>query len=488
MNSNQSRNQDGNNPKRPVGADGIRAGRPETRNAAAGQTRLTPEQLRARAASIKRKKHEKSKARSRRFLLFLFVFILLLAAVIIYIAITFRLTDQSEVDKSDVKYYYGTGDDDAYERVSYSVSERNGVRYINFTQLAKMLSLTMIGDGDTLRYVISSSDTEEAVFKNGMSDAVINNTNVSMSGAAQCDSSGNLWVPLDFVTGYMSGVIVTFDEKTHSVTVLQSGVPAFTIKPQDTITPVSEETDYGDTTEPVSSASDTEPGHNDEVPAVEFKSDLSEYEKYMNPADRDAYLVLVNADNALDEDYLPVNLTDVKNTRDDGRSVQKLSEYAARALEALFIELYACGYDDKGPGGYPVTVMSAYRSYSYQNQLFNGYVEREMNDDNTLTREQAEAITETYSARPGTSEHQTGLCADMHNLSSAGKAFANEEEYAWLTENCWKFGYVLRFPDGKTDITGITYEPWHYRYVGRYHAYMMKKLDMCLEEYVEYLK
>ena len=58
----------------------------------------------------------------------------------------------------------------------------------------------------------------------------------------------------------------------------------------------------------------------------------------------------------------------------------------------------------------------------------------------------------------------------MHNLSSASEAFANTEAYAWLKENCWKFGYVLRYPADKTDVTGITFEPWHYRYVGRYHA------------------
>jgi hypothetical protein len=106
-------------------------------------------------------------------------------------------------------------------------------------------------------------------------------------------------------------------------------------------------------------------------------------------------------------------------------------------------------------------------------------------------RAQAEAIVEKYSCRAGTSEHQSGLCADLHNQVSANEdypeIFANTPEGKWITENCWKFGFVLRFPPHKTEITGINYESWHFRYVGRYHAYLMNEKDMCLEEYVEYL-
>ena len=79
----------------------------------------------------------------------------------------------------------------------------------------------------------------------------------------------------------------------------------------------------------------------------------------------------------------------------------------------------------------------------------------------------------------------------MHNWPSAdrdkAKDFAASEAGKWLQENCYKFGFVLRFPEDKTDITGILYESWHFRYVGRYHATRMKELGMCLEEYVEYL-
>ena len=223
----------------------------------------------------------------------------------------------------------------------------------------------------------------------------------------------------------------------------------------------------------------------------EFKADLSEYEEYMNPQgeQRDAYLLLVNTKNPLASDYVPDDMIDVKSTRKDGRNTQKLRLYAAKALEALMLEGEACKIiDTKTPSGYPLSVMSAYRSYSYQAQLFNTYVSQEMNSNKSLTRAEAEKIVETYSCRAGTSEHQSGLCVDMHTLWSAGQAFAKEDEAKWLAENCYKFGFILRFPEDKMDKTGgIIYEPWHFRYVGRYHATQMHELNMCLEEYIEHL-
>ena len=142
--------------------------------------------------------------------------------------------------------------------------------------------------------------------------------------------------------------------------------------------------------------------------------------------------------------------------------------------------MFAAGYKD-------MWVTSGYRSYDYQVRLYNSYVTQEMNENPKLTKAEAEAIVDTYSARAGTSEHQTGLCADLHNLSSASQKFAKEEAYAWLCENAWKFGFILRFPEDKTDITGYSFEPWHWRYVGRYHAYKIWSANLCLEEYLETL-
>ena len=91
-------------------------------------------------------------------------------------------------------------------------------------------------------------------------------------------------------------------------------------------------------------------------------------------------------------------------------------------------------------------------------------------------------------AAPGTSEHQTGLCCDMHSSPSAGvarTAFPSNPAYKWLTENAWKYGFILRYPEDKVDITGYTYESWHYRFVGRYHAAKIHAMGLCLEEYLQ---
>ncbi|MBE6642277.1 MAG: D-alanyl-D-alanine carboxypeptidase family protein [Ruminococcaceae bacterium] len=227
------------------------------------------------------------------------------------------------------------------------------------------------------------------------------------------------------------------------------------------------------------------------APVPEFTADLTAYEMYMNPTGehRDAYLILVNSKNPLPADYVPPNLTDVKSTRKDGRKTQQLQFYAAKALEALMLEADACGMvRTNTPSGYPLSVMSAYRTYEYQHQLFyDTYLVAEMKKG--YSREEAEKIVETYSARPGTSEHQAGLCVDMHTLPGADQSFQYQPEAKWLAENCHKFGFILRFPEDKMEITGgIIYEPWHFRYVGRYHATRMKELGMCLEEYVAYLE
>lgn len=236
--------------------------------------------------------------------------------------------------------------------------------------------------------------------------------------------------------------------------------------------------------------SQTEPPKEPEY-IPEFKTDLSAYEMYMNPQgdQRDAYLTLVNVNNPLGADFVPPTLVAVKSTRKDNRQTQKLQEYAAKALEALMIEAEACGMVTKNtPSGYPLSVMSAYRDYEYQRHLFyDVYLVNEMKKG--YSKAEAEKVVATYSNRPGTSEHQLGLSVDMHTLSSAGQAFKNEKEAKWLAENSYKFGFILRYPEHKMEETGgIIYEPWHFRYVGRYHAKKMYDMDMCLEEYVEYLK
>ena len=120
--------------------------------------------------------------------------------------------------------------------------------------------------------------------------------------------------------------------------------------------------------------------------------------------------------------------------------------------------------------GISLFVASGFRSYEYQEDLYNAYVKRD-----------GKEAADTYSARPGYSEHQTGLAAD---INAADSSFDDTEEAKWLAENCYKYGFIIRFPKGKEQYTGYIYESWHLRYVGKDLAKKIHEAgDISLEEY-----
>lgn len=226
-------------------------------------------------------------------------------------------------------------------------------------------------------------------------------------------------------------------------------------------------------------SSQNETSNYEEAIGVKYKIDISQWEQYIDPEDDTPFLILVNKTNPLDKDYVPANMIDVVNTRKDGRATQKMVKEAEKALEAFLLEAKEYGVTN-------VSVTSAYRSYAYQEQLFNSYVNQHLSK--YPSREACEKYVETFSARPGTSEHQTGLTCDMHNLSSAEVSFAKTKEAKWLAENAHRFGFILRYPEDKVDITGYSYEPWHFRFVGRKVATEIYQNGWCLEEYFEHKK
>ncbi len=235
----------------------------------------------------------------------------------------------------------------------------------------------------------------------------------------------------------------------------------------------------GDEQQNSSSQSQPEPISYEQRVGKEYQIDITEYLQYIEPG-TDEYLFLVDPNHRLREDYVPSDLVDCGITRKDGRATQKLRATAAKALEALMAEGRLNGVTN-------VTATSAYRSYSYQAYLFEMYCQQAQDRFNFKTRQECEAYVLKSSTKAGTSEHQSGLSIDMHNMSSAQTTFADKPEAKWLAENCYRFGFILRYPEDKTEITKIIYEPWHFRYVGREHATVMHEKNMCLEEYLRYL-
>ena len=119
--------------------------------------------------------------------------------------------------------------------------------------------------------------------------------------------------------------------------------------------------------------------------------------------------------------------------------------------------------------GLTLWVASGFRSYSYQDQIYNNYVNMS-----------GQATADTFSARPGHSEHETGLAIDVNDPSDS---FNNTAEAAWLAKHCWDYGFILRYPQGKQDITGYKYESWHIRYVGTKLSKELQKSGQTMEEY-----
>lgn len=140
--------------------------------------------------------------------------------------------------------------------------------------------------------------------------------------------------------------------------------------------------------------------------------------------------------------------------------------------------------------GYQPAVCSAYRTQEYQQGLFDRKIERLLKDkDHHYTEEQARLIAAQSVAVPGTSEHQLGLALDIvdNRNWNLNESQADMPTQKWLMENSWRYGWILRYPNEKSAITGIIYEPWHYRYVGKEVAAEIYRLDICLEEYLQML-
>lgn len=173
-------------------------------------------------------------------------------------------------------------------------------------------------------------------------------------------------------------------------------------------------------------------------------------------------LILVNKYNYLTEDYIPENLEPIDIAY--ARSGMQLVREAKEAFETLS--------EDAKKEGKNIIAMSSYRSYDYQVNLYDNYVATD-----------GKEAADTYSARAGYSEHQTGLAVDVYNKVLPYTSFEETEEFNWMQENAYKYGFILRFPKDKVNITGYQYESWHYRYVGKEAAKYIHNHDLTLEEY-----
>lgn len=190
------------------------------------------------------------------------------------------------------------------------------------------------------------------------------------------------------------------------------------------------------------------------------------YSPIENLAGENWALTLISKKFPLDKSYLP--------------TLSPVIEGSSVTSDTRVSDAYKLMYDDALAQGYVLTPYSAYCSYNRQQTNFDNKVQAFMLQG--MTEDEAKQNAEKRIEPAGCSENGAGLSVD---IISASAGFASTAEYKWLTENAHKYGFVLRYPEDKTDVTGIIYQPWHWRYVGIDAATEMKESNLCLEEYLK---
>lgn len=198
----------------------------------------------------------------------------------------------------------------------------------------------------------------------------------------------------------------------------------------------------------------------DIVTRVNLNLDKPYYTDTKRIEKQDDIYALVNKYNFLDESYVPSNLKSLFNI-----SSLKMVDVAADAYKEF---INAAKKD-----GITLIGTTAYRSASWQKSLYNSYVNRD-----------GEEKADTYSARPGYSEHQLGYSVDLNDPTFTGKRLS-DADYKWIKENCYKYGFIIRYPENKENITGYMHENWHIRYVGIDVATKIHDLDITFDEYYD---
>ncbi len=193
------------------------------------------------------------------------------------------------------------------------------------------------------------------------------------------------------------------------------------------------------------------------------------YDTPFIPEGGDETVQLVNKVCGLSKDYKPANLQLTKyRATDRAEANQYMIDYAADAIDAMI--------EAAKEEGYTILVTTAYRSYSFQSTLYNNYVAQD-----------GQAAADRYSARPGTSEHQSGLAADLTSATvnyRLTKDFGSTPEGQWLAQHAAEYGFILRYTADGEPITGYMYEPWHFRYVGVENATYIMENGLTLEEFI----
>lgn len=368
---------------------------------------------------------QESERKRRNKIIALSLITLLLASTLLFCA---ALLEKST--KGQFVYYYGD--------VEQKIKAEGDVHLVDFIALANYCKMSKSISINNASFEVNGTRVN---FTNGSDIAKINGISIKMPAKAEI-KNGYCLIPLSSLSEFCEGIRINTD-KNETTIAIESNV--FMI------------------------AKNFE---------IKYETDVSKYLEYIHSTDEYIY-TLVNKQNPVDktfpEDQDALIEIPAKYRKTD---VIYLHYIAEKALEAMMQDMFALGYDD-------TYVTSAYRRYDKQKQIFDKYVNDLVNQGMSYDDAYAEVLKDT--ALPGESEHQTGLCVDLTTKSilTVDNRFADTEVFAWLSANAWKYGFVLRYPEDKVNITGYSYESWHYRFVGIDVASKMHQAGLCYEEYIE---
>lgn len=347
------------------------------------------------------------------------------------------IVSASLVETNAGKYTYVYGD---YEQVISKDQALSGkVQMIDMNALANYLGFKKNDSNSQIEYMANGT---VATFYHDKSTALINGIEIKMPANAMI-KNGYCLVPLSTMSELLHGIEIS--TRGSKINVSGSGETVYMIV-------------------------------ND--PKIEYATDVSKYLEYINSKSEYIY-TLTNKQNPIEEEFEPENLVEIPSQYSRKDKVIYLENTALQAVIAMINDMNELGISD-------IYVQSSYRSHAYQDMLFNMYIDDEM--ENGRTYEEALELANKYSARPEHSEHRTGLCVDFTTSSIDGVVddeFAETEAFAWLKDNAWKYGFILRYPENKISITGYQYESWHFRFVGVERASIIYQTGLCYEEYLE---
>ncbi len=356
--------------------------------------------------------------------------VLLTASVLLFTAALIA-TDNADSHT----YVYGNYE----QKIDTELAFANDVQYVDMNALANYCGLEK-----SLFFTSSiyQANGTEISIENESNTATVNGFSVEMPAAAIIEN-GYALIPLSSAQEIIYGIKITADKKQTNIKIEGNNIYMIANNIN-----------------------------------IEYETDISAYIQYIN-SKNDYIYTLTNKQNAIANDFEPDNLIDIPAEYRRKDMVISLYIDAEKALEAMIQDMRACGITD-------AYVQSAYRTYIYQQGLFNNYVNTEM--ANGLSYEEAIEKANKYSARPEFSEHRTGLCLDFTTSSIGGvvdDVFETTDAFSWLVENSWKYGFILRYPKDKYPIVQYQYESWHYRFVGLDAASIMHQTGLCYEEYLE---